>query len=103
MAATQRFQRVTDLHGTILKLLKGRARQAESSKNGFYPAGGRTARDLRFLSHGAVECQPTAPNRSWSGPRKINEFGQRFVSISRFVLRSRLGLFKWATANCAET
>src|ERR1700712_2953494 len=37
VAATQRFQRVTDLHGTILELPKGRARQAESGKMGFIP------------------------------------------------------------------
>jgi hypothetical protein len=37
VTATQRFQRVTDLHGTILELLKGRARQADNGKMGFIP------------------------------------------------------------------
>jgi hypothetical protein len=38
VTATQRFQRVTDLHGTILELLKGRAGQAEIlAKLGFIP------------------------------------------------------------------
>jgi hypothetical protein len=41
MAATKRFQRITDFHGTILNILKGRARQAERSKNGILPAGRR--------------------------------------------------------------
>jgi hypothetical protein len=38
MAAAERFQRVTDFHGTILSVLKGRARQAERGKNGIFPA-----------------------------------------------------------------
>jgi hypothetical protein len=39
---------------------------------GFIPPGGRAARDARFLSHGAVECQskrglPCPVHRIWLG------------------------------------
>src|SRR5690242_4752324 len=59
--ATQRFQRITDLHGSILMLWKGRVREARHCKNEILPAGGHAARDARLLSHQRAKCQSVPP------------------------------------------
>jgi hypothetical protein len=40
-------------------------------QSGLYPAGGRAARDARFLSHAAVECQ-SKPGMRVVGYRRRN-------------------------------
>jgi hypothetical protein len=62
VATAQRFQRVTDLHGTILMLRKAVLKAEseylpESGKMGLTPPAARSARDARFLSHRGAGCQ----------------------------------------------
>jgi hypothetical protein len=59
MTTTQRFQRVTDLHGTflmlerpyfgaIIRVAREHSRKTPAFNKRFYPADGRTARDAGF-------------------------------------------------------
>ena len=103
VATTQRFSTSYGPSWENPGVLKGRIGQPKVAKqNTIEPAGGHAARDGRFLSHGAVECQSEGPAPDLAARNRSHNWALAQKNIilplrraANAARRANSGPFRW--------